>query len=55
MNLGALYKKGLKKSCFNCLPNCRDTKYKTAISGSPLEENRFMMYKIKYGWDYDME
>ncbi|XP_021958261.1 pickpocket protein 28-like [Folsomia candida] len=42
----ALFKKGLATICEKCRPNCRDTKYETSISSSPMSNRKMKDWHI---------
>ncbi|OXA45140.1 Pickpocket protein 28 [Folsomia candida] len=43
-----LYDLGMRASCKHCRPNCRQTKYTTSVTSSPLTENHMDIYRYRY-------
>ncbi|XP_021953630.1 pickpocket protein 28 [Folsomia candida] len=43
-----MYDHGIQASCKKCLPNCRQTKYTTSVTSSPLTQKHMEWYRNEY-------
>ncbi|OXA54938.1 hypothetical protein Fcan01_10093 [Folsomia candida] len=43
-----IYDNGIQASCKKCRPNCRQTKYTTAVTSSPLTQHHMELYRDEY-------